>query len=258
MVADTRGLKGTQTEYLNKISILPNGIAFGLSGPKFILDKLIPLLGARRPAEKTFDAFIDRAESTCAGIYRKYHQRRGDEWEPFGVLVVGLDRLKSGVPRVSHIHQRGFAEEVEFFDVIGHGQDSAYPFVKMLYDPRATVTRMWKGSFYAIALVEGLGLDVTVGGFPEVVTAATDKPPESLDYSEIGIEGAADKIRGEWVEDTKRALEFTVFVPHFPNLLHNLPNYSVEKWAERIYKEENRPIHEALDKLRKATKSPSQ
>jgi hypothetical protein len=84
LVADTRALKGAQAENLDKLIILPNGVAFGVSGPKFILDKLIPVLSSKRPAEKTFDDFIERAETAANLLYSKYRARRGDEWEPSG------------------------------------------------------------------------------------------------------------------------------------------------------------------------------
>jgi hypothetical protein len=210
-----------------------------------MVDAFVPLV-SRQSSTKDFTSFVGRIETIVASLYRKYRRRLGYSWEGFDVLVMGLDGLSKGSPRIRHVYQEGYSEEIDTYEVIGHGQDFAMPFVKMLYSPEASVPEMWKGSMYAIGLIERLELDVTVGGNPDVVIAKKGVRPQFFGWGQREYEGAIDGIYNTWRDYSEVILRNIVFNDDFHLLLNEFglspwadPNQELSKWAEQVRKDWN-------------------
>ncbi len=183
MVADRRVLSGYEAEEQEKMFILPNGAVIGAAGGKFMLDYFLPQM--KEIEAKDFTSLAMKAEDIVSELYKRYRPRFGYNWPGFGVLIMGLDKLTSGAPRIKLIEEEGFSEEVETYSIVGHGSPYASPFVRLLHEYDSSILHMWRGSFFAISMVERLELDESVGGLPDVIILEPDSKPHQMDFREM-------------------------------------------------------------------------
>lgn len=197
MVADKRVLNGLEAEEMEKMFILPNGAVVGAAGGKFLMDDFLPQV--KKVNAKDFDDLISKAEDIVRRLYKRYRPRFGYDWPSFGVLVMGLDKLSSGAPRIRLIEERGVSEEVESFQIVGHGAAYAQPFVRLIHEPEMTTVAMARGAFFAISMIESLELDESVGGLPDVIAIENGKAPKNVEFWQMAKTGLDNLIQSKEV-----------------------------------------------------------
>jgi 20S proteasome alpha/beta subunit len=122
MIADRRALRGSyEAVEQDKMFTLPNGVVIGAAGMKFMMDKFIPRIRRAR-GNRDLPTLVSAAEDIVRDLYQRYRPRMTrDTWGGFGVLVMGLDKIKSGEPTIYQILEEGYSEEIPEFEIIGHG-----------------------------------------------------------------------------------------------------------------------------------------
>jgi len=103
-----------------------------------------------------------------------------------------------------HMYRTGFSTEVSRFDVIGHGQPHALPFLKTLYHPSITMDEMIKLCTFILKLIDEEKIDLSVGGKPQIF-----KIPDNGDAIELS-EDEIDKVI-EGVASPKEKLKKAIF-----------------------------------------------
>lgn len=263
MVADRRALRGYEAREQDKIEVLPSGMVVGISGAGFLADKLLAKL-RKLPKRRDFDSALPPIEDIVGTLYKRYRPRFGySNWEGVSALVMARDRFHSGNPRVAFVMQEGVSEEVNDFEIIGHGAPYATPFIKMLYSNDAGLEQMWRGAFYSISLIEGLELDESVGGLPSVVVLPRGSQPHIMtdeDLEKTEDSNVFDAHLNEWKYYTEWLVRKIAFKTWAVDRLHlsildseyHEPKDAFEKMVERLYDERTKE-----EEAKKATKSKS-
>lgn len=186
LVSDRRVSTDMDVRDRRKIFTVSNHFAIAGSGYDFLIDYFLE--GMNKIANvKNFSEMVIKLEDVMAKLYRRYSKRLGMEGFsfPFQALLIGLNEITSGQPRMRLFEGNGVSEEVDDFQLIGSGAPYALPFVKIIYDEKFSINQLSRIGYYAISTIINLELDTGVGGEPDVIILQKDSVPRFLDEKDL-------------------------------------------------------------------------
>ena len=195
IVGDRRVLRGT--EYSDEPKILQpfHNFVVGASGVSGLMDKFLYEMDffLRSPEAKDLDwrSFGYALEDIASNLFARYRARlEVDETVEIGAyyfdVLFGCKPFETEA-KLYHLYRNGFSQEVKRFDIIGHGQPHALPFIKALYKESRTMNEMVKVAGFTLKLIDEARIDLSVGGEPQIWLIPNDKdtnaeelPPEKV------------------------------------------------------------------------------
>gem|GEM_PF-1577355 len=177
LAGDRRVLRGTEYSEEKKIIEAFQDFIVGASGISGLMDKF--LAGMRRYLESKVDGeelkwkgFECILEDIVYSLFQRYEGRlvEGQNTEIGALYFDVLYGVKEYLDHASlyHMYNNGFSVEVKRFDIIGHGQPHALPFLKKLYYPEITMDKMIKLCVFVLKLIDESNIDLSVGGKPQI------------------------------------------------------------------------------------------
>jgi len=202
LVSDRRVSTDLDVRDRRKIFIVYNQFAVAGSGHDFLMDYFLEGMNKIENV-KDFSEMVIKLEDVTAKLYRRYSKRLGMEgfYFPFQALLIGLNEITSGPPRMRLFEGNGVSEEIDDFQLIGSGAQYALPFVKIIYDEKYSINQLSRIGYYAISTIINLELDTGVGGEPDVIILKKDSVPRFLDDEDL-IEGGylPDAHYSDWAD----------------------------------------------------------
>lgn len=189
LAGDTRILRGlsiVQQEKIIKLNEIP--VVYAYSGTTALMDNFLKsvnklLISDEKIKNERGDVFREKLEDIVFQIFNRYTRRTPDH-----VLDVFVGyRSPELIAGLYHIYHDGVSENVSF-DIIGSGEPYVRPFIESLYYENIDLNDMTLISCYVLGLMDELGVDISVGGTPQIVLIkdkSTDNEILQLDYDEV-------------------------------------------------------------------------
>lgn len=176
IAGDRRVLRGTEYSEEPKIFEPFENFVVGASGVSGLMDKFLYEMNAflRSEDAKGIDwrGFVLELEDIAFRLFDKYNERLkvGEQLEisPYYFDVLFGCKEYATEAKLYHLYRNGFSQEVKRFDIIGHGQPHALPFIKALYNEKRTMSEMTKIAAFTLKLIDEAKIDWSVGGFPQI------------------------------------------------------------------------------------------
>lgn len=172
---DRKVMRGGETYFSDKIHIVQN-VAFATEGYTGIAEDFLLLLEQEITRKKGFDTLYEAktvAEDVIAELGQRYSRRLGDS-TPIGLIMSGLENIKSGPARMYYVHSEGYGEIIRF-RCSGSGGQYAHTLAKFLQDESQSAEENARRAAFVIGWIsEDVSADV--GGKPHVATLLNDKP----------------------------------------------------------------------------------
>lgn len=176
LAGDRRVLRGTEYSEEKKIIQPFKNFVVGASGISGLMDKFLNemnlYLNSPHDNQLTWREFSYFLEDLATNLFERYNSRleRLQEAEVGGFAFDTLFGFKEYSDHASlyHMYGNGFSAEVKKFDIIGHGQPHALPFLKTLYRQNITMEEMIKLCVFILKLIDEEKIDLSVGGKPQI------------------------------------------------------------------------------------------
>jgi 20S proteasome alpha/beta subunit len=213
IAGDRRVLRGTEYSEEKKIlQPIPTwNFIVGASGISGLMDKFLyemrVFLASRGSQGIDWRTFLYALEDIAYMLHQRYEPRLQPaemEIEPYYFEVLSGCKEYSEHATLYHMYRTGFSTEVKRFDVIGHGQPHALPFLKTLYHPSITMDEMIKLCVFILKLIDEEKIDLSVGGKPQIF-----KIPDIGDAIELSENEIDDLLKN--VASPKEKLEKAIF-----------------------------------------------
>ena len=190
---DRKVMRGGETYFSDKIHVVED-VAFATEGYTGIAEDFLLLLEQEIARKKGFDTLYEAktvAEDVIAELGQRY-SRRLDDSSTIGLIMAGLEGIKSGPARMYYVHSQGYGEIVRF-RCSGSGGQYAHTLAKFLQQESESAEENARRVAFVIHWISE---DVTadVGGTPHVATLLNDKPGFNwLSDEEINKQGDSAK-----------------------------------------------------------------
>ncbi|HJY83113.1 MAG TPA: hypothetical protein VKK81_18770 [Candidatus Binatia bacterium] len=188
---DRKVMRGGETYYSNKIHVLQD-VAFATEGYTGIAEDFLLLLEQEVGRKKGFDTLYEAktvAEDIIAELGQRYAKRLGDS-SPIGVIMAGLENIKTGPARMYYVHPQGYGEVIKF-RCSGSGGEYAHTLAKFLQDEKQSAEENARRIAFVIHWISE-DVSAEVGGNPHVGTLLDNKPEFNwLPDPEVAMQGAA-------------------------------------------------------------------
>lgn len=195
IAGDQRVLRGA--EYSDEPKILQpfQNFVVGASGISGLMDKFLyetnTFLTSDEGKGIDWRGFLYYLEDLAFALFDRYGKRLEVD-EQVEVGAYHFDVLFGCKPYVTeaklyHLYRNGFSQEVKRFDIIGHGQPHALPFIKTLYNEKRTMSEMAKIAAFTLTLIDEAKIDLSVGGFPQIYIIPNEKEGNAQELSETEI-----------------------------------------------------------------------
>jgi 20S proteasome alpha/beta subunit len=172
---DRKVMRGGETYYSDKIHIIQD-VAFATEGYTGIAEDFLLLLEQEIARKKGFDTLYEAktvAEDVIAELGQRY-SRRLDDSLPIGLIMAGLEGIKSGQAKMYYVHAQGYGEIIRF-RCSGSGGPYAHTLAKFLQQETESAEENARRVAFVIGWIsEDVSADV--GGKPHVATLLNDKP----------------------------------------------------------------------------------
>ncbi len=175
LAGDRRVLRGTEYSEEKKIVQAFQDFIVGASGISGLMDKFLFEMKhylESEPEGLTWKGFEYVLEDIVFGLFQRYGVRLEEEQTAeIGALYFDVlygAKEYSDYASLYHMYRNGFSIEVKRFDIIGHGQPHALPFLKKLYHQEITMDEMIKLCVFALKLIDEADIDLSVGGKPQI------------------------------------------------------------------------------------------
>ncbi len=201
IAGDKRVLRGT--EFSDEPKILqpfPNFV-LGASGVSGLMDKFLYEMDffLRSPNAKGIDwrGFGYALEDIASNLFERYRTRlEVDETVEIGAyyfdVLFGCKPFETEA-KLYHLYRNGFNQEVKRFDIIGHGQPHALPFIKALYKESRTMNEMVKVAGFTLKLIDEAKIDLSVGGEPQIWLIPNEKDANAEELIPEKVNNILDK-----------------------------------------------------------------
>jgi|Deesub1362A_J573_1020465.scaffolds.fasta_scaffold00418_13 20S proteasome alpha/beta subunit len=197
LVADRRVIRGVESSEEKKIISPLENFVVGFSGNVGIMDKFVKEIDhlfekrelARQQGEEledlTWRAFFNWLEELMKWLYDRYNPRLKALSDEFDLsLLIGCKQFEYRAD-LYFMNRTGIAYEIKSFEAIGSGRFHAMPFLKAIYDEGISIERMVKLGVFIVDLLDAIGVDLTVGGLPQVFVLPNIGSPYELTDKEI-------------------------------------------------------------------------
>jgi len=193
IAGDRRVLRGTEYSEEAKISEPFPDFVVGASGVSGLMDKFLYEMNVFLQSDNAkgidWRGFLYVLEDLAFGLFDRYKERlEVDEQVEVGAyyfdVLFGCKPIVN-VAKLYHLYRNGFSQEVKRFDIIGHGQPHALPFIKALYNEKRTMSEMVKISAFTLKLIDEANVDLSVGGEPQIFTIPNEGKAKELFRKEI-------------------------------------------------------------------------
>lgn len=193
IAGDRRVLRGAEYSEEPKIFEPFPDFVVGASGVSGLMDKFLYEMNVflRSEEAKGIDwrGFLYALEDLAFGLFKRYSERLAVD-EQIEVGAYYFDVLFGCKPIINeaklyHLYRNGFSQEIKRFDIIGHGQPHALPFVKPLYNEKRTMSEMVKISAFTLKLIDEAKIDLSVGGEPQIFIIPNEGKAKELSREEI-------------------------------------------------------------------------
>lgn len=176
LAGDRRVLRGTEYSDEKKIVQPFPDFVVGASGISGLMDKFLYeinlYLTSPRKNKLTWRDFSYFLEDLATQLFQRYNSRleQLQEAEMGAFAFDALYGFKEYSDHASlyHMYGNGFSVEVKRFDIIGHGQPHALPFLKTLYHSGIMMDEMVKACVFILKLIDEEKIDLSVGGRPQI------------------------------------------------------------------------------------------
>lgn len=193
LAGDRRVLRGTEYSEEKKIIEAFKNFVVGASGISGLMDKFLYemrlYLNSNTEKQLTWRDISYFLEDLANQLFQRYSSRleQLQEAEMGAFSFDALYGFKEYIDHASlyHMYGNGFSVEVKRFDVIGHGQPHALPFLKTLYYPEITMEEMIKVSIFILKLIDEEKIDLSVGGKPQIYKIPDNDDAIELSDNEI-------------------------------------------------------------------------
>jgi 20S proteasome alpha/beta subunit len=201
LAGDRRVMRGTECSEEKKIITPLQDFIVGYSGSTSLMDKFLCSINDYIMAEESSKLWGDFAlflEDSVADLERRYGQRIDTSFD-----VLYCTKMNTNHANLYHIYNTGISEEMKTFDIIGHGQPHALPFLKAVYYPEITMNKAVRLCAFVLHLIDKCNVDVCVGGKPQII-----KIPDSGDPMEISETEIDNLLKQMQVKDKLKAAIF--------------------------------------------------
>jgi 20S proteasome alpha/beta subunit len=184
LIGDRKVVRGTECAEEKKIISKGDDFVIGYSGVTSLMDKFlfnINMYLENPDTSKLWIHFADFLEDAVAGLRERYIQRIEDV--SFDVLYCG--KMTTNHANLYHIYNGGFSQEIKTFDIIGHGQPYALPFLKAVYYPEIPIDKAIRLGVFILQLIDTCNVDILVGGKPQVFKIPDNGNAEEISETEI-------------------------------------------------------------------------
>ena len=126
--------------------------------------------------KKGFDTLYEAktvAEDVIAELGQRYAKRLDDD-APIGVIMAGLEDIKTGPARMYYVHSQGYGEIIRF-RCSGSGGQYAHTLAKFLQQENESAEENARRIAFVIQWISE-DVSAEVGGTPHVATLLNDTP----------------------------------------------------------------------------------
>lgn len=194
IAGDRRVLRGTEYSEEKKITEAFQNFVVGASGISGLMDKFLFEMNLYLTSEdakklKSWRDFSYILEDLAYQLLQKYGQRLNiEETAEIGAYAFDVlygAKTYSDHASLYHMYSTGFSTEIKTFDIIGHGQPHALPFLKTLYHPEITMDDVVKLCVFILKLIDEEKIDFSVGGKPQIFKIPDEGNAKELSEKEI-------------------------------------------------------------------------
>jgi 20S proteasome alpha/beta subunit len=211
IAGDRRVLRGTERSEEKKIiQAFPNFVV-GASGISGLMDKFLYEIkqyidAPRKEGEElTWRVFSYFLEDLANSLFQKYSSRleQLQQAEMGAFAFDALYGVKEYTDHASlyHMYGNGFSVEVKKFDIVGHGQPHALPFLKTIYHSGISMGEMIKLCVFVLKLIDEEDIDLSVGGRPQIY-----KIPDIGDAVEVSEEEITELLKNAKTKKLKELI----------------------------------------------------
>ncbi|MCK4734526.1 MAG: hypothetical protein KAT65_18870 [Methanophagales archaeon] len=196
LVADRRVLRGGEILSQNKITpttSYPNTIVAS-SGTTEIMDYFLADVNALPTLFQQEKIVIDEKrgfsgvmEDIVKELYDRYAPRFNSAGMLYNFDVLFSTKIDNDVPPILlRIFKNGISRQVKTIEIIGSGEFSTLPFVKTAYNNEITMDEIAIIGSFSIKLSERIGLNISVGGTPQIWKLPNKTKPYEVSGDELG------------------------------------------------------------------------
>ena len=167
LISDSKVIRGTGYTHEEKIFLPFNEVVVGAAGLTGLFDKFLKQILIRTANRQVnFYDFVNTVEDVIREIVARYRERVGASEK--GLLEALIAIQTQPKSELYHVLENGYAEIVQGSLAIGHGEPYGSIFLKQLWNKDMTMLETAKLGALIIKTIDDFGLDITVGGKPQI------------------------------------------------------------------------------------------
>jgi 20S proteasome alpha/beta subunit len=168
-----------------------HNFVLGSSGISGLMDKFLREMNDylhspdAKDEVKTWKEFSNLLENIASALFDRYRQRLEDDEISYDFDVLYCAKTFERHASLYHMYRNGYSNEVKDYDVTGHGEPIAIPFLKSIYHRDLTMAEAIRLCVFILKLINEENIDVSVGGKPQIFIIPDDGDARELSEGEI-------------------------------------------------------------------------